>query len=51
MKVSNGGFSVDGKEVKLDVRDPAEIPWADHGIEVVIESTGVFTGREAAAGT
>ena len=51
VKVSHGGFSVDGKEVKkLDVRDPAEIPWADHGIEVVIESTGVFTGRDAAAG-
>jgi glyceraldehyde 3-phosphate dehydrogenase len=51
VKVSNGGFSVDGKEVKkLDVRDPAEIPWGDHGIEVVIESTGVFTGRDAAAG-
>jgi glyceraldehyde 3-phosphate dehydrogenase (phosphorylating) len=51
VKVSNGGFSVDGKEVKkLDVRDPAEIPWADHGIEIVVESTGVFTGRDAAAG-
>jgi glyceraldehyde 3-phosphate dehydrogenase len=51
VKVSNGGFSVDGKEVKkLGVRNPAEIPWVDHGIEVVIESTGVFTGREAAAG-
>ena len=50
VKVSNGGFSVDGKEIKkLDVKDPAEIPWADHGIEVVIESTGVFTKREAAA--
>ncbi|HEY4398641.1 MAG TPA: glyceraldehyde 3-phosphate dehydrogenase NAD-binding domain-containing protein, partial [Acidimicrobiia bacterium] len=51
VKVSNGGFSVDGKEVKkLDVRNPAEIPWGDHGIEVVIESTGVFTARDAAAG-
>jgi glyceraldehyde 3-phosphate dehydrogenase len=51
IKVSNGGFSVDGKEVKkLDVRDPAEIPWGDHGINVVIESTGVFTARDAAAG-
>jgi glyceraldehyde 3-phosphate dehydrogenase (phosphorylating) len=50
VKVSNGGFSVDGKEVKkLDVRDPAEIPWGDHGIDVVIESTGVFTARDAAA--
>ena len=51
VKVSNGGFSVDGKEVKkLEERDPAEIPWGDHGIEVVIESTGVFTARDAAAG-
>ena len=50
VKVSNGGFSVDGTEVKkLDVRDPAEIPWADQGIEIVIESTGVFTKRDAAA--
>jgi glyceraldehyde 3-phosphate dehydrogenase len=51
VKVSNGGFSVDGKEIKkLEERDPAEIPWGDHGIEVVVESTGVFTARDAAAG-
>src|SRR5437763_955014 len=51
VKVSNGGFSVDGKEIKkLEERDPAEIPWGDHGIEVVIESTGVFTARDAASG-
>jgi len=51
VKVSNGGFSVDGKEVKkLDVKDPAEIPWADNGVDVVIESTGIFTARDAAAG-
>ena len=51
VKVSNGGFSVDGKEVKkLDVKDPAEIPWADNGVDVVIESTGLFTARDAAAG-
>ena len=51
VKVSNGGFSVDGTEIKkLEERDPAEIPWGDHGIEVVIESTGVFTARDAAAG-
>jgi glyceraldehyde 3-phosphate dehydrogenase len=50
VKVSDGGFSVDGKEVKkLEVREPAEIPWGDHGIDVVIESTGVFTARDAAA--
>jgi len=51
VKASDAGFSVDGREVrKLDVLDPAEIPWADHGVDVVIESTGLFTSREKAAG-
>src|ERR1041385_6726035 len=51
VKVSDGGFSVDGNEVrKLESRDPAEIPWGDHGVDVVIESTGIFTAREKAAG-
>jgi glyceraldehyde 3-phosphate dehydrogenase len=50
VKVSEGGFSVDGREVKkLDVREPAEIPWGEHGVDVVIESTGLFTAREKAA--
>ena len=35
---------------KLEVMDPAEIPWSDHGVDVVIESTGLFTAREKAAG-
>ena len=30
--------------------DPAEIPWGDNGVDVVIESTGLFTAREKAAG-
>src|SRR2546430_9836564 len=51
VKVTDGGFSVDGAEVKkLETRDPAEIPWGEHGVEVVIESTGIFTAREKAAG-
>ncbi len=50
VKVSDTGFSVDGQEIrKLEVKDPTEIPWADNGIDVVIESTGLFTGRDAAA--
>ena len=42
---------VNGKEVKvLSERDPAKIPWSKYGIEVVIESTGLFTdGPKAAA--
>jgi glyceraldehyde 3-phosphate dehydrogenase len=51
VKVSNGGFSVDGNEVrKLEERDPSAIPWGDNGVDVVIESTGIFTAREKAAG-
>jgi glyceraldehyde 3-phosphate dehydrogenase len=50
VKASDTGFSVDGREVrKLEVMDPAEIPWRDHGVDVVIESTGLFTGRDKAA--
>ena len=50
VKATDDGFSVDGHDVKkLDVKDPAEIPWKDHGVDVVIESTGLFTAREKAA--
>ncbi len=51
VKETAGGFSVDGREIKkLETKDPAEIPWGDHGVDVVIESTGLFTTRETAAG-
>jgi glyceraldehyde 3-phosphate dehydrogenase len=41
---------VDGRELPvLAERDPAALPWADLGAEVVIESTGLFTTREDAA--
>ncbi len=41
---------VDGKGFKgLAVRDPATLPWKDLGVDVVVESTGIFTKREAAA--
>jgi glyceraldehyde 3-phosphate dehydrogenase len=50
VKVTDGGFSVDGSEVrKLESKDPAEIPWGEHGVDVVIESTGIFTARDKAA--
>lgn len=43
-------ISVDGKELEvLSERDPAALPWAELGADVVIESTGLFTGREDAA--
>jgi glyceraldehyde 3-phosphate dehydrogenase len=50
IKHDGNGFSIDGREVKkLDQREPSEIPWADNGVDVVIESTGLFTSREKAA--
>jgi len=40
---------VNGKDIKvLSERDPADLPWSDQGVEVVIESTGFFTVREDA---
>ncbi len=51
VQATANGFSVDGVEVrKLEVMDPAEIPWGEHGVDVVIESTGLFTTRDKAAG-
>ena len=45
-----GGISVDGKVLKvLTERDPKALPWAALGVDLVIESTGIFTDREKAA--
>ncbi len=45
-----GAIEVDGKELKvLAERDPAALPWGDLGVDVVIESTGLFTDRDSAA--
>jgi glyceraldehyde 3-phosphate dehydrogenase len=41
---------IDGKTVKvLQVKDPATLPWADLGVDIVLESTGLFTDAEKAA--
>jgi glyceraldehyde 3-phosphate dehydrogenase (phosphorylating) len=49
IEVSGDGITVDGKELKiLSEKDPAALPWGDLGVEVVIESTGLFTKREGA---
>jgi glyceraldehyde 3-phosphate dehydrogenase len=40
---------VGGREIQfVSVRDPADLPWGDLGIDVAIESTGLFTARESA---
>ena len=44
------GIIVDGKHIKvLAQRDPADLPWGELGVEVVVESTGFFTDGEKAA--
>jgi glyceraldehyde 3-phosphate dehydrogenase len=42
------GIVVDGRKIRvLAVKDPAALPWKDLGVDVAIESTGIFTSREA----
>jgi len=50
IEAGEGSISVDGREVRmLSERDPAALPWGELGVDVVIESTGFFTGRDDAA--
>jgi glyceraldehyde 3-phosphate dehydrogenase len=50
IEVSETGLAVDGSELRvLAERDPAALPWGDLGVDVVIESTGLFTDRENAS--
>jgi glyceraldehyde 3-phosphate dehydrogenase len=45
------GLIVNGKKVKVvSERDPAKIPWGDMGVDIVVESTGIFTDASKAAG-
>ena len=49
VSVSDEGIVVDGKTIKaLAERDPANLPWGDLGVDVVLESTGFFTNADAA---
>jgi glyceraldehyde 3-phosphate dehydrogenase len=49
VKALENALSVNGKTVKvLAKKDPAELPWKDLGVDVVIESTGLFTNKEQA---
>jgi len=51
VEASNGDLIVDGKTIRVfSERDPAQIPWSEMGVELVIESTGIFTDAEQAAG-
>ncbi|MDX6481062.1 MAG: hypothetical protein QOG85_1572 [Gaiellaceae bacterium] len=49
VEIGDGSIFVGGNEIKLlSERDPADLPWGDLGVDVVIESTGFFTKREGA---
>jgi len=51
VEVKDGALVIDGKEIKvLAVRNPAELPWKDMGVEIAVESTGVFREKESAKG-
>ena len=49
IEVKDGAFVVDGKEIKVySEKNPADLPWKELGVDVVIESTGVFRTEEKA---
>lgn len=50
VKAGDGSIIVNGKEIKVSaVKDPAELPWKEYGVDVAVESTGRFTKRADAA--
>jgi len=50
VEASSDSITVDGKKIRvLAERDPAKIPWRDYGVDIVIESTGLFTEAGKAA--
>ena len=50
VRATADGITVAGDEFKvLSVKDPAQLPWKDLGVDIVVESTGIFTDRDGAA--
>ena len=49
VRAGDGSIIIDGREIKiLAERDPAALPWGDLGVDIVLESTGLFTNAEKA---
>ncbi|MCM3786405.1 type I glyceraldehyde-3-phosphate dehydrogenase [Neobacillus mesonae] len=49
VEAKEGALIVNGKEVKVFAeRNPENLPWAANGVEIVVESTGIFTAKEKA---
>src|SRR6187431_816948 len=50
VKANENSIVVNGDEVRIYAqKDPAQIPWKDHGVDVVLECTGFFTDKDKAA--
>ncbi len=50
VEVTSDGIKVDGREIKiLKEKDPSKLPWKDYGVDIAVESTGVFRKRDQAA--
>lgn len=50
VEATDDKISIDGKEIKVfSEREPANIPWSDYGVDIVIESTGIFNDATRAA--
>lgn len=50
VEASDSGLRIDGRDIRvLSETDPARLPWGELGVDVVVESTGRFTHRPAAA--
>lgn len=48
--LTDDGFEIGGTKIKVvSERDPADLPWKELGVDVVVESTGIFTDREGAS--
>ena len=49
VEVGEGSLIVNGKEIKVFAeRDPGNLPWEQYGVQIVVESTGIFTSKEKA---
>lgn len=49
VEAAEGALIVNGKNIKVFAeRDPGALPWAEYGVEIVVESTGIFTAKEKA---
>ncbi|MFC2159575.1 type I glyceraldehyde-3-phosphate dehydrogenase [Actinomycetota bacterium] len=49
IQAEDDALIVDGKRIQVSsIKDPSELPWGDLGVDVALESTGIFTSKEAA---